>query len=42
MAFSFGALQGSVSYEPGGRVGMDGTQCADRARVLDPRPTLGL
>ena len=30
------------SYEAGGRVGVDGTQWAHRARVLDPKPYPGL
>ena len=30
------ALHGRVSYETGGRVGVDGTRWTDRARVLDP------
>ena len=34
------ALQARVSYELGGRVGMNGTHWTDRARVLDPHPSL--
>ena len=37
--FRFALCKGRVSYEMGGRVGMNGTRCTIRACVLDPNPT---